>query len=77
MENPDWQRRISVDPGICHGKPCIKGPRVMVSVVLDYLKAGASVEDILSQYPTGPDPKTDHAASVVERCAVTSSDGKG
>jgi uncharacterized protein (DUF433 family) len=52
MKNMDWERRISVDPGICHGKPCIKGTRVMVSVVLDYLKAGESVEDILRQYPT-------------------------
>ena len=52
MENFDWQRRISIDPEVCHGKPCIKGTRVMVSVVLDYLKAGESAETILRQYPT-------------------------
>lgn len=52
MDILDWQSRISIDPGICHGKPCIKGTRVMVSVVLDYLKAGESVEVILAQYPT-------------------------
>jgi len=52
MENTDWRNRISIDPEICHGKPCIKGTRVMVSVVLDYLKAGESTETILQQYPT-------------------------
>ena len=52
MDNKDWQSRISIDPGVCHGKPCIKGTRVMVSVVLDYLKAGETIETILHQYPT-------------------------
>jgi uncharacterized protein (DUF433 family) len=49
---PDWQDRVSVDPNVCHGKPCIKGTRIMVSIVLDYLKAGESVETILREYPT-------------------------
>lgn len=48
----DWRERISVDPEICHGKPCIKGTRVMVSIILDYLSAGESEEEILKQYPT-------------------------
>ncbi len=48
----DWRERISVDPEICHGKPCIKGTRVMVSIVLDYFSAGESEEEILKQYPT-------------------------
>jgi uncharacterized protein (DUF433 family) len=52
MDNKDWQGRMSIDPEICHGKPCIKGTRVMVSVVLDYLKAGETVATILRQYPT-------------------------
>lgn len=47
-----WRERISVDPEICHGKPCIRGTRVMVSLILDYLKAGESAEEILRQYPT-------------------------
>ncbi len=37
-----WQDRVSVDPNICHGKACITGTRVMVSVVLDNLAAGES-----------------------------------
>lgn len=52
MDNTDWQSRISIDPEVCHGKPCIKGTRVMVSIILDYLKAGETVETILRQYPT-------------------------
>jgi uncharacterized protein (DUF433 family) len=49
---PDWRKRISVDPKVCHGKPCIKGTRIMVSIILDYLKAGEPEEEILRQYPT-------------------------
>ena len=48
----NWRDRISVDTNICHGKACIKGTRVMVSVVLDNLAAGESVEAILRSYPT-------------------------
>jgi uncharacterized protein (DUF433 family) len=47
-----WKERISVDPTICHGKVCIKGTRIMVSVILDNLAAGESVESILRSYPT-------------------------
>ena len=47
-----WRERISVDPSVCHGKACIKGTRVMVSIVLDYLQAGESHAEILQQYPT-------------------------
>ncbi len=47
-----WQNRISVNPKICHGKACIKGTRVLVSVILDNLAAGESDESILKSYPT-------------------------
>jgi uncharacterized protein (DUF433 family) len=49
---PDWRKRISVSPRVCHGKPCIKGTRIMVSIILDYLRAGESHKEILRQYPT-------------------------
>ena len=49
---PDWRKRIAVSPKVCHGKPCIKGTRIMVSIILDYLRAGESHEEILRQYPT-------------------------
>lgn len=48
----DWQERVSWDPEVCHGQPCIKGTRVLVSVVLDNLAAGRTVEQILKSYPT-------------------------
>lgn len=48
----DWRDRVSVDLKVCHGKPCIKGTRIMVSIILDYLRAGEPHEEILRQYPT-------------------------
>ena len=48
----NWQDRITVDPSICHGKACIKGTRVMVSVVLDNLAANVPQDDILTSYPS-------------------------
>jgi uncharacterized protein (DUF433 family) len=48
----NWKSRVVVDPNICHGKVCIKGTRIMVSVILDNLAAGESVEAILRSYPT-------------------------
>ena len=47
-----WQDYIVVDPTICHGKACIKGTRIMVSVILDNLAAGLSPDEILRSYPT-------------------------
>lgn len=48
----DWRNRISIDPAVCHGKACIKGTRIMVSVVLDNLAAGQSADEIVKLYPT-------------------------
>lgn len=48
----NWQDYITVDPAICHGQACIKGTRIMVSVVLDNLVAGLSVKEIISSYPS-------------------------
>ncbi len=50
-----WSDYISVDPAVCHGKACIKGTRVMVSVILDNLAAGVSHEDIKRNYPSVSD----------------------
>lgn len=49
--------RISIDPDVCHGKPCIAGTRVMVSNVLNLLAHGATGEEVLAGYPalTGED----------------------
>ena len=47
-----WQDYITVDPAICHGKACIKGTRIMVSVVLDNLAVSLTPGEILKSYPT-------------------------
>ena len=49
MEN--WKERISVDPAVCHGKACIRGTRIMVSVILDNVAAGVTRSEILAGYP--------------------------
>ncbi|MFM7600637.1 MAG: DUF433 domain-containing protein [Pseudanabaena sp.] len=49
MESKD---RITTDPSICHGRACIKGTRIMVSVILDNLAARVSQAEILQSYPT-------------------------
>jgi uncharacterized protein (DUF433 family) len=51
----NWRDRITVDPAVCHGKACIKGTRVMVSVVLDNLGAGESAEHIATAYRLAPE----------------------
>ena len=43
--------RISVNPEICFGKPCIKGHRLWVSLILDMLADGNTIEQILKSYP--------------------------
>lgn len=48
----DWKDKISVDPSVCHGKPCIKGTRVMISVILDNLADGLSADEIVKEYPS-------------------------
>jgi uncharacterized protein (DUF433 family) len=48
----DWRGRISADANVCHGKVCIRGTRVMVSVVLDNLAADVSADEILRSYPS-------------------------
>jgi uncharacterized protein (DUF433 family) len=44
--------RISIDPDVCGGKPCIKGTRIWVSLILDLLSSGTSEAELLSEYPT-------------------------
>jgi uncharacterized protein (DUF433 family) len=43
--------RISIDPSVCGGKPCIKGTRVWISLILDLLSSGTSEAELLSEYP--------------------------
>ncbi len=47
---PELLDRITIDPEICHGKPCIRGLRYPVEVILELLSAGATTDDILRDY---------------------------
>jgi len=51
----NWRERISADPDVCHGKACVKGTRVMVSVVLDNIAAGEPPDAIAEAYHITPD----------------------
>jgi uncharacterized protein (DUF433 family) len=51
MKNEELINRISIDPNICFGQPCIKGHRIWVSLILDLLASGMSVEEVLREYP--------------------------
>ncbi len=48
----NWREHITVDPEVCHGQACIKGTRIMVSVVLDNLATGLKTEEIIESYPS-------------------------
>jgi uncharacterized protein (DUF433 family) len=43
--------RISIDPQVCGGKPCVRGTRIWVSLILDFLAAGTSEAELLADYP--------------------------
>jgi uncharacterized protein (DUF433 family) len=51
MSNENLLSRITVDPDICHGKPCVRGLRYPVETILEYLAGGDSVEDLLTEFP--------------------------
>ena len=44
-------KRVTVDPRVCHGEPCIRGLRIMVSSIVNSLKGGMSYDDLLLRYP--------------------------
>lgn len=49
---PVMNQRIQIDPAVCHGKPVVRGTRVLVSTILGALSGGDSVETVLEDYPT-------------------------
>ncbi|OQY48550.1 MAG: hypothetical protein B6242_02085 [Anaerolineaceae bacterium 4572_78] len=44
-------KHISVNPNVCFGKPCIHGTRIWVSLILDFLANGTTIQEILEEYP--------------------------
>lgn len=51
MTRKELLARISIDPNVCFGKPCIRGHRIWVSRVLDLLSSGWTVQQLLEEYP--------------------------
>ena len=51
MSRDELLARISVDPAVCFGKPCVRGHRIWVSLILDLLAGGATIEELLDDYP--------------------------
>lgn len=51
MNRDELLQRISIDPAICGGKPSIRGHRIWVSLILDFLASGATVQELLQDYP--------------------------
>ena len=51
MTRDELLARISINPEVCYGRPCIKGHRIWVSLVLDMLASGWSTQEVLDNYP--------------------------
>ncbi len=51
MTRDDLLARISINPNVCFGKPCIRGHRIWVSLILDFLASGITIQEVLEDYP--------------------------
>lgn len=51
MKREELLGRISINPNICFGKPCIRGHRIWVSLILDFLASGMTIKELLEEYP--------------------------
>jgi len=51
MNRDELLKRIWIDPARCGGKPCVRGTRLWVSLILDFLASGMTVEQVLEEYP--------------------------
>jgi uncharacterized protein (DUF433 family) len=65
----NWRERITVNPAICHGRACVRGTRIMVSVVIDNMAAGLSRKEILRDYPALVDADIDAALAYAAELA--------
>ena len=52
MKHEDLLARITVNPKVCTGKPCIRGTRIYISIILDALAEGLTPEEIIDHYPS-------------------------
>ena len=51
MNREELLSRISINPNVCFGKPCIRGHRIWVSLILDFQASGMTINEILQEYP--------------------------
>jgi uncharacterized protein (DUF433 family) len=51
MSNENLLSRITVDPEICHGKPCVRGLRYPVETILEYLAGGDTIDELIREFP--------------------------
>jgi uncharacterized protein (DUF433 family) len=51
MNKQELLHRITVNPNVCFGKPCVRGHRIWVSLILDFLAGGMTIEEVLADYP--------------------------
>ncbi len=51
MNRQELLNRITINPNICFGKPCINGHRIWVSLILDFLASGMTMTELLDEYP--------------------------
>ncbi len=70
----NWRERVSVNPAVCHGRACIRGTRVLISVILDNIAAGVDRPQILASYfslkPEDIDAALAYAAELVREGAM-------
>jgi len=52
MERADLLARVTVDPEVCAGKPCIRGTRIYIAIILDALAEGLTPDEIIDHYPS-------------------------
>lgn len=64
MRMSNWEHRIVSDSQVCHGKPCVRGTRITVLVILDNLADGLSPDEIVAEYP----PLTLGRRSLTRQC---------
>ena len=51
MTREELLSRIAINPNVCFGKPCIRGHRIWVSLILDFLASGMTIQEALKEYP--------------------------
>jgi uncharacterized protein (DUF433 family) len=52
MTRDELLARVTLDPAVCGGKPCVRGTRIHIAIILDSLAEGATPAEILEQYPS-------------------------